>query len=137
MERRDDLDRIHPRERLRHACRLRSAREFQRVRQCGHRVSGELLVLTCAWRPDGLSASGARVGFSVSKRVGGAVVRNRVKRRLREIIRRELRQIPPTWDIIVAARPAAAAASALALEGELRGLLVSATRRFARDRGDR
>jgi len=54
--------------------------------------------------PNGLSLS--RYGFSVSRRVGKAVVRNRVRRLLREILRLDLQK--PGWDIVFIARPAAA-----------------------------
>ena len=47
-----------------------------------------------------------RYGFSVSRRVGKAVVRNLVKRRLREIVRKE--SFKPGWDFVVIARPASA-----------------------------
>lgn len=50
--------------------------------------------------PNGLSLT--RCGFSVGKKVGGAVVRNRVKRLLREITR--LTPIEPGWDIVFIAR---------------------------------
>lgn len=63
----------------------------------------------------------ARVGVVVGRRVGRAVVRNRVRRRLREI----LRQLPlaPAQDVVVSARPSAAAASFWELREELWGLL--------------
>jgi ribonuclease P protein component len=72
--------------------------------------------------PNGLTWS--RCGFSVSRRVGGAVVRNRVKRRLREILR--LAQFKPGWDIIFIARPPAAGASFASLEKSVQGLLSRA-----------
>ena len=50
-----------------------------------------------------------RLGFAVGRRVGKAVVRNRVKRRLREHLRQRI--LPESWDIVVAARPAAAGAT--------------------------
>lgn len=52
----------------------------------------------------------ARVGLTVSSRVGGAVVRNRVKRRLREAVRRELALLPAI-DLVVVARSSAVEAS--------------------------
>ena len=69
--------------------------------------------------PNGLEFS--RYGFSVSRRVGKAVVRNRVKRLLREIMRKVLLQMG--WDIILLARPSAAQASYATLEKTVRNLL--------------
>jgi len=66
--------------------------------------AGELIVIKTL--PNGLTFS--RYGLSVSKRVGKAVVRNRVKRLLRETMR--VMPIKPGWDIVVIARPAAAGA---------------------------
>ena len=72
--------------------------------------------------PNGLSLS--RYGFSVSKRVGKAVTRNRVKRLLREI----LRQTPlvPGWDIIFIARSTAATVDYASLKKSVNGLLSQA-----------
>ena len=61
----------------------------------------------------------ARLGLTVSRRVGGAVVRTRVKRRLREWFRRHRALIPRGKDLVIIARPAAAAAGAEELEREL------------------
>ena len=73
---------------------------------------------------DTIDAPGyARVVFSVSRRVGGAVVRNRVKRRLREVMRRMLVDITSGYDLVVTARPDAANATTATLEQELRALL--------------
>ena len=72
--------------------------------------------------PNGLEFS--RYGFSVSRRVGKAVVRNRVKRLLREIMRKVL--LPVGWDIILLARPSAAQASYATLEKTVRDLLRQA-----------
>ena len=69
--------------------------------------------------PNGLTLS--RYGFSVSRRVGKAVVRNRVKRLLREILR--LTPLLPGWDIIFIARPLAASADYTNLEKSVKDLL--------------
>jgi len=72
--------------------------------------------------PNGLKRS--RYGFSVSQRVGGAVTRNRVKRRLREILRRE--PLTPGWDIVFIARQAAATTGYAELKQSVEGLLSRA-----------
>jgi ribonuclease P protein component len=78
--------------------------------------------------PNGLSLS--RYGFSVSRRVGKAVVRNRVRRLLREILR--LTPLKPGWDIVFIARPAAASTDYAALRESVMGLL-SRTRLLAKE----
>lgn len=82
-------------------------------------VNNLLVMKTLA---NGLALS--RYGFSVSKRIGKAVRRNRIKRLLREI----LRQMPlePRWDIIFIARPPAATADYASLKKAVEGLLFQA-----------
>ncbi len=72
--------------------------------------------------PNGLELS--RYGFTVSRRVGNAVVRNRVKRLLREIIRQT--PLQPGWDIIFIARTTAAEADFNNLGESVRKLLLQA-----------
>lgn len=72
--------------------------------------------------PNGLSLS--RYGFSVTKKVGKAVQRNRVKRLLREIMR--LQPLKQGWDIVFIARPVAVAADYHQLERSVSRLLVRA-----------
>jgi len=113
-------------ERLRRAQRLRSPRDFQRVRAQGRRVSGAVLLLGYATRSESDESGMTRVGFSVSRRVGGAVERNRVKRRLREVIRRQLARIAPGYDLVITARPGAAEARMETLEQDVAVLLARA-----------
>jgi ribonuclease P protein component len=88
--------------------RLRSAADFQRVRDHSPRVWPQrLLVLHLA--PNELGY--ARVGITVSGRVGKAVVRNRVRRRLREALRARFGTLTPGFDVLVVARPPSAQAS--------------------------
>jgi len=72
--------------------------------------------------PNGLTLS--RYGFSVTKKTGKAVQRNRLKRLLREIMRAQ--SLRPGWDIIFIARPAAADTDYRQLEGTVTKLLARA-----------
>ena len=76
--------------------------------------------------PSGLGASRAsRFGLSVKKALGGAVVRNRIRRRIREIVRRNRTEIPTGWDIVIHPRSSVAKAAFAPLEAELVRLLRS------------
>jgi ribonuclease P protein component len=67
----------------------------------------------------------SRFGISVKKALGGAVVRNRIKRRIREILRRNKTEIPTGWDIVIHPRSIVAQAAFPPLETELVRLLRS------------
>ena len=97
--------------------RLRRARDFTAVYQRGRAWSNQVLAVRVL--PNDLSHG--RYGFAVGKRVGTAVVRNRVKRRLREAVR----ALAPAggWDVVVSARPAAAATDLAGLRAALASLL--------------
>jgi len=72
--------------------------------------------------PNGISSS--RYGLSVSRRIGKAVTRNRVKRLFREVLR--LTPLQPGWDIIFIARPAIADTNYASLERSVDSLLSRA-----------
>ena len=78
--------------------RLTGDKRFSEIRRERRAWSNRLLVLKKT--PNGIDTS--RFGFIVSKRVGGAVVRNRVKRRLREAVRSA--PVESGWDIVLIAR---------------------------------
>ena len=98
---------------------LRESRHYALVYSEGRSWANNLVVMKAL--PNGLTSS--RCGFSVSRRVGKAVIRNRVKRRLREILRAA--PLEPGWDIVFVARPAANTSYAN-LEKSVTGLLSKA-----------
>jgi ribonuclease P protein component len=67
----------------------------------------------------------SRFGISVKKALGGAVVRNRIRRRIREILRRNRTEIPTGWDIVIHPKSTVARAAFAPLEAELVRLLRS------------
>ncbi len=107
---------------------LRSA-DFRLVYDHGFRVSGPLFAAFCRARevdakgadPKDASAraSGARLGLTVPRAVGKAVVRNRIKRRLREAFRLNRSKIAPQWDIVLNPRRAALEAEFGQIEREM------------------
>jgi ribonuclease P protein component len=64
-----------------------------------------------------------RFGLALGRRVGGAVVRNRVRRQIREALREMTVSFRPGWDVLVIARPAIVGADHAALVGALRRTL--------------
>ena len=89
--------------------RLCRASAFDRIYKSGQAHGDALLVLHVLPSPDRPGPS--RVGFVAGKKVGNAVVRNLVKRRLRELVKSRQRTWDPPVEIIVRARPPAAKAS--------------------------
>jgi ribonuclease P protein component len=92
--------------------RLTDPDTFRVVVRRGRRAGGRLVVVHFDEAPEtGAAEGGPRVGFVVSKAVGPAVVRNRVKRRLRHLARESLMGLPGSAVLVVRALPAAASAS--------------------------
>jgi ribonuclease P protein component len=85
--------------------RLSRSAEFERVYRQGRSVANRHLVLYTFPNP---SAQRARLGLSVSRKVGGAVQRNRVKRLLREAFAHVEAGLKPGQDVVVVARPGVA-----------------------------
>lgn len=65
----------------------------------------------------------SRFGFSIKKALGGAVVRNRIRRRVREIVRLHCREMAPGWDVVIHPKSGVAEAPFAALSAELTQLL--------------
>ncbi|NUO58763.1 MAG: ribonuclease P protein component [Hamadaea sp.] len=127
------------------ANRLRSSREFADAVRAGRRVGRGTVVVhlktsidqpesrelsgcvTSASRTD-CDMTGPKVGFVVSKAVGGAVVRNKVKRRLRHLVAARLSAYPMGTTLVVRALPAAAHAPFDRLSADLDAALAAAAR---------
>ena len=95
--------------------RLTLSSEFARVKATGKTERGPLLILGVLETND---QSPCRAGFVTSKRIGEAVIRNRVRRRLREIVRRHQHEIRVGIWLVCVARPPAAKATYARLEDE-------------------
>jgi ribonuclease P protein component len=99
------------------AHRLTTGKLFGVAVRRGRRVGSRTLVLHLAFADEG-DASPARVGFVVGKAVGSAVIRNKVKRRLRHIVRDRLDRIPAGAVLVVRALPTAASAASAELAAD-------------------
>lgn len=86
------------------AARLHKRSEFAAVRECGRAWHGKFMVMG-VWQTDG--ADPARLGVVTGRKVGGAVVRNALRRRLREIFRLHRALLPAgLWMVVVLRRAA-------------------------------
>jgi len=92
----------------------------------GSRCASRYFILLAVLREGDSEAAGARLGVTVSRKVGGAVVRNRVKRRVREWFRRERSRLEERADLVVIARPPAAELPGHGVARELRELAAAA-----------
>ena len=101
------------------AVRLRKSADFERVQRHGKRIVGQHLLIVHLH-----NVVGPRFGLAVSRKVGNAVVRNRVKRWLRQALRLQQAQAGPR-DVVVVARPSAATAGYPALYREVGAALAS------------
>ncbi|WP_092550296.1 ribonuclease P protein component [Actinoplanes derwentensis] len=109
------------------AQRLRRSADFAAAIRGGRRAGrGTLVVHLLIDEP--ACASTARAGFVVSKAVGNAVVRNKVRRRLRHLVRPLLSDLPAGASLVVRALPPSAEASYATLTTDLESALTAARR---------
>ncbi len=103
---------------------LRAPRDFAALQSAGRSRSSVLMSVRV--RRNDLGRD--RFAISTGRRVGGAVVRNRVRRRIKEMLRHSSGLTSPGWDVLVVCRPASAAAGFGELRGALDRLLAAGTR---------
>jgi ribonuclease P protein component len=97
------------------------------VNAAGVRVASENFVVLAAPRREA-GGDDARLGITVTRRVGSAVARNRVKRRVRECFRRRREELARPLDVVVIARKGAAALETAQVEAELTALFRGCAR---------
>ena len=107
---------------------LRSRLDFAALQSDSRSRTDQLLVLR--YRRNGLDRT--RYGISTGRRVGGAVVRNRIRRRLRHLLAAMGEDVAAGWDVLIMARPAAASAD----YGELGAALGRLARQAGLTRGE-
>ena len=93
--------------------RLLRRSDFVRVQGTGRRVHTPHFVILL------VSNAGQRLGVTVGRRVGGATERNRIKRLVREVFRRNRALFPPDCDIVLVARPGAERLDYAAVKSEV------------------
>jgi len=98
---------------------LRAREDFERISSKGRSRSDRLMVVRFV--PNGRDHD--RFGISTGRRLGSAVQRNRVRRRLREVLRRHPNHSGHGWDVLIVARPPAVGASYDELRAALERLL--------------
>jgi ribonuclease P protein component len=114
--------------------RLSRSSDFQRIYRQGSSTASRFLVLYWFARPSEAGDEGPRLGLSVSKKLGGAVVRNRIKRLLREAFTGCAGQLAEEYDLVVIARPQLIELVTREGEGE-KGLVGAAVRDLLRRAG--
>jgi ribonuclease P protein component len=108
---------------------MRRSAEFEQAVRRGARSGTTSLVVHLAREPDATDDD-AHVGFVVAKSVGNAVARNRVKRRLRAVVRHRIDQLPPGGRLVVRALPGSADLDSSVLDRDFERALAGAARRL-------
>ncbi|MGD8608057.1 MAG: ribonuclease P protein component [Myxococcales bacterium] len=110
-------DRRDEPQRFRRGDRLKKRYEFRQVQHNGRRIHTEHFLIVL--QPN--ASSNTRLGITVTKKVGSAVQRNRIKRVVREVFRRNRALFPPGHDVVLIAKRNAVDLGYESLREELRG----------------
>ena len=97
------------------SARILRRAEFRRVYDEGRRVTGPYFAAFCLAGTSG----GPRIGLTTPRALGKSVDRNRIRRRIREAVRRQLRELGPEWEIVLNPRRAALEAPFAELSREI------------------
>jgi ribonuclease P protein component len=109
----------HSLSRFPHAARLLKHAAYELVYREGRRIFSGNLTVFFRRRGEGEINGGPRVGFTVSRALGGAVQRNRIKRRLRESVRHRLALLAGPVDVVINPKRSALTAEFTQLLGEV------------------
>jgi ribonuclease P protein component len=118
--------------------RLRKHADYQRVYRDSRRQSAKQMAWFAAPRsatpePQTLAIpSGPRIGLTVPKAIGNAVVRNRIKRRMRAVVRKHIHQLTAPVDLVLHPRRAAAEIDIHLLENDVVAIFTRVQKEFAR-----
>ena len=114
--------------------RLRKHADYQRVYKASRKQFSSSMTYFHTAQPATLDHQGARVGLTVGKVLGGAVERNRIKRRMREAVRQNLVTLPPGVDVILHPRRTVLAAKSADLKLEIERVFRSIATKVAGSR---
>jgi ribonuclease P protein component len=125
-----DASRSRPQRRSLAGARLQKHADFQNVYSNARKHQSALMSWFLA--PQSGPAGGSRVGLTAGKVLGKAHERNRIKRRLREVLRRHVEMLPPGCDLVLHPRRAVLTAEFTKLDAEVVRILGQATDEAAR-----
>ncbi len=117
-----------PRQRFPKEVRLRRRSEFLKVQETGQRFPADAFLALAL--PNARPDRATRLGLTVSTKVGNAVVRNRIRRRLRELFRTRRAHFPGGLDVVLIARTQAAQATPGALTAAFERLAGALRKRY-------
>ena len=106
--------------------RLRRRSEFLQVQEKGQKINAECLLALVLKNETGTT----RIGLTVSNKVGNSVVRNQIRRRLRELYRKRRPSLPKGIDLVVIARTSATDADFASLRRAFEKVAAELARRF-------